>query len=79
MLCPGLVASATIGTVIITMDTLLKSFYGVILAAAGISFAWGLVSFILKPKGGKDGSKHMDVMVWSITALFLMFSVWGNN
>ena len=51
-----------------------RVFY-LIIAAASIAFAWGLMLFIFRGDGDKEKAKGL--IVWSITALFVMVSVWG--
>lgn len=56
---------------------LLNKLFPVLIALALLAFFWGMIKYIAK-SGSDDGRKQgREVMVWGVTALFVMVSLWG--
>ncbi len=61
--------------VIETLTNLANSIYGLILTLIIIAFAWGVLKFVFQ--SGDDQKKGKDMMIWSIIAITVLFSIWG--
>ncbi len=79
-LAPILASAQAFGNV----NGLLTGFRGLINPALAIvtglailAFFWGLLKFIFSAGNEEERSKGRGYMIWSLVALFVMFSVWG--
>lgn len=70
----------TFGGVINTLtNTIVRSLATLFATAAMVAFFFGIVKYIIGIRNGDAGEnqKGKTFMVWSLVALFVMFSVWG--
>jgi hypothetical protein len=79
-LAPVLASAQAFGNV----NSLLNGFRGLINPALAIvtglailAFFWGLLKFIFSAGDEEERKKGRGYMIWSLVALFVMFSVWG--
>jgi hypothetical protein len=52
----------------------------IMLSLATAAFFWSVIQFIWRRSGGAAGSGLQDAkntLMWSVVALFVMFSIWG--
>ena len=70
----------TIGVLIKDVtDKILTGLITLFATAALVAFFFGMVKFILASREGQEGeiTKGKQFMLWSVIALFVMFSIWG--
>ncbi|MBI1956927.1 MAG: hypothetical protein HYS44_00500 [Candidatus Niyogibacteria bacterium] len=56
---------------------LIDPLVGLMIAAAGIVFLWGVVEFIAKADNEAARAKGKQHIVWGLVGLTIMFTVWG--
>ncbi len=49
--------------------------YALIIALIVLAFAWGVLKFVFQ--SGDDQAKGKNMMIWSIIAITVLFSIWG--
>lgn len=67
----------TFGDLVNRALTLVNPVILLIMGLALIFFLWGLAKFIYKSGDEKSEDEGKQIMIWGITALFVMLSVWG--
>ena len=66
-------SSATFASVIAYLIGILNQLVGVLAAAAVLLFMWGAFQYVYK--SGK--AQQRKTIMWSLLALFILFSIWG--
>jgi len=74
---PFIVAAQSLQTTTSLISALVNYGIGLLIGIAIIAFFWGLIMYLFKSKGGEEGKKAYQMMVWGILALFVMLSVYG--
>lgn len=72
---PAITFGAEISDLLNKFQGILDVLGNIFLALAVLGFFYGLITFIWG--GGDVKDKGKNVMLWSLVALFVMFSVWG--
>ncbi|MES2202874.1 MAG: hypothetical protein V4474_00920 [Patescibacteria group bacterium] len=70
-------STATFASVIAYLVGILNQLVGVLAAAAVLLFMWGAFQYVYQSSGGKSAGSRRKTMVWSLVALFILFSIWG--
>ncbi len=66
---------ATFADIVAYLIGLLNQFVYVLAALAVVVFLWGMVKYVRNAAIGKRQDKK--AILWSLVALFVLFSVWG--
>ena len=74
----GLFSSgATFATIVQNIVSLINLLIGVLSALAVVVFFIGLVRYIRESSDAKGHSEGKERIIWSLVALFILFSIWG--
>ncbi len=67
----------TFGSIVLNIVSLINLLIGVLSALAIVVFFYGLVRYIRESSDSHAHSEGKERIIWSLIALFVLFSVWG--
>ncbi len=77
LLLPLFVYAATVGSIIIKIDEILKAIIPVVMILATVVFLWGVVMYVVAG-GDEDKVKTAkQYIILGLIGLFIMVAVWG--
>lgn len=68
-------AGSDLAEVATGFQNLIGILYQVVIAGVFVAFAWGVLTFIFK--AGDDKEKGQSMMIWSVIAIVVLFSIQG--
>jgi Type IV secretion system pilin len=72
-----LTAGSTFSSAIQSLISIINLLVGVLSALAIVVFFWGLVRYIKDSGDAHDHAEGRERILWSLIALFILFSLWG--
>ena len=73
----GITTGSTFSSIVQTLIGLMNMLVGVLAALAIVIFFWGLVRFIYRSDDTGALKEGRSSIIWSLIALFVLFSIWG--
>lgn len=58
-------------------NTALNDVMILLITAAIVAFFWGMVKYIFSAAGGEDRAQGLQIIMYSVIAIFAMVSIWG--
>lgn len=64
-------------SIVQTLIGFINALVGVLATLALVIFFWGLVRYIKDSGDAKGHAEGRERIIWSLVALFILFSIWG--
>jgi uncharacterized membrane protein len=69
--------NSSFGSIVQSLIGLIDMLVGVLATLAVVLFFWGLVRYIKDSGDAKGHTEGRERIIWSLVAIFILFSVWG--